>query len=253
MKSCPRHLATLLLGLLPAIAVAAEKAHPGQSSGSPSGRPTDSLFDPSRHMRVAEVRPGMKGYGLSVFSGTKIEPFDVEVISVLHNFNPKYDVVLIKCKGANLELTGAVAGMSGSPIYLKDDQGHDRMIGAFAYGWPMTKEPLAGVQPIEYMLTLPAGTRPATPAQPAPNEAGPAGGDADHIEAGARLTWSLPAATGWPTARRRRRHDRRRHLHGSDRRPRVRLRPPVPERRLGRAADGRRADQRDHPEHDHEL
>ena len=79
MKSCPRPLATLLLGLLPAIAGAAETAHPGQPSASPSGRPTDSLFDPARHMRVAEVRPGMKGYGLSVFSGTKIEPFDVEV------------------------------------------------------------------------------------------------------------------------------------------------------------------------------
>ena len=30
-----------------------------------------SLFDPARHMRVSEVRAGMKGYGLSVFKGTK--------------------------------------------------------------------------------------------------------------------------------------------------------------------------------------
>ena len=33
--------------------------------------------------------------------------------------------------------------------------GTHRMIGAFAYGWPLTKDPVAGVQPIEYMLTLP--------------------------------------------------------------------------------------------------
>src|SRR3954470_13942620 len=83
--------------------------------------PSPSLFDPARHMRVAEVKAGMKGYGLSVFSGTKIERFDVEVVSILRNFNPKTDVVLIKCRGQNLELTGAVAGMSGSPIFLKDE------------------------------------------------------------------------------------------------------------------------------------
>ena len=80
-----------------------------------------SLFDPARHMRVSEVRPGMTGYGLSVFNGTKIERFDVEVVSVLRDFNPKYDVVLIRCHGANLEHSGPIAGMSGSPIYLHDD------------------------------------------------------------------------------------------------------------------------------------
>lgn len=114
-----------------------------------------SLFDPTRHMRVSEVRPGMKGYGLSVFLGTKIERFDVQVISVLKNFNPKTDVVLIKFGGDNLEHNLAIAGMSGSPIYLYDDTGNARMIGAFAYGWQLQKDPIAGVQPIEYMLKLP--------------------------------------------------------------------------------------------------
>jgi hypothetical protein len=106
-------------------------------------------------MHVSEVRPGMKGYGLSVFFGTKIERFEVEVISVLKNFNPKTDVVLIKFSGDNLEHNLAIAGMSGSPIYLYDDSGKARMIGAFAYGWQLQKDPIAGVQPIEYMLKLP--------------------------------------------------------------------------------------------------
>lgn len=123
---------------------------------APAGPSVSSLFDPARHMRVSEVRPGMTGYGLTVFKGTHIEKFDVEVLSVLKNFNPQYDVVLIRCKGSFLEHTGSIAGMSGSPIFLKDDQGRYRMIGAFAYGWPMTKDPVAGVQPIEYMLKLPA-------------------------------------------------------------------------------------------------
>jgi hypothetical protein len=113
-------------------------------------------FDPNRHMLVSEVKDGMTGYGLSVFHGTKLERFDVTVISVLHNFNPKFDVVLVRCKGANLEHTGAIAGMSGSPIYLKDDKGRERMIGAFAYGWPMMKDPVGGVQPIQYMLGIPS-------------------------------------------------------------------------------------------------
>jgi hypothetical protein len=111
-------------------------------------------FDAQRHMRVSEVREGMRGYGLSVFRATKIEQFDVEVISILRNFNPKHDVILVRLAGADLEHTGAIAGMSGSPIFLKDESGRERMVGAFAYGWPFVKDPIGGVQPIEYMLGI---------------------------------------------------------------------------------------------------
>jgi hypothetical protein len=121
---------------------------------APATQPA-TLFDPARHMRVSEVKPGMKGYGLSVFLGSTIEKFDVEVISILRNFNPRRNAVLIRCTGKNLEHTGSVQGMSGSPIYLMDDQGKARMIGAFAFGFPFAKDPIAGVQPIEYMLELP--------------------------------------------------------------------------------------------------
>jgi hypothetical protein len=135
-------------------------------------------FDPRRHMRVSEVKDGMKGYGLSVFKGTKIERFDVEVVSVLRNFNPQHDVVLVTCKGANLEHTAPVAGMSGSPVFLRDDAGRERMIGAFAFSWPLVKDAVGGVQPIEYMLGIPA------PAKAAP---GPSGTRA----AASGLHWSL--------------------------------------------------------------
>jgi len=124
-----------------------------------AAQPT-SLFDPVRHMRTSEVRPGMTGYGLSVFSGTKIEKFDVEVISVLKNqMGPKHDIVLIRCHGMGLEHSGAIAGMSGSPIYLKDESGNYRMIGAFALGWEYSKDPVAGVRPIEEMLDVPTESR----------------------------------------------------------------------------------------------
>mgnify|MGYP001232236920 CR=1 FL=1 len=152
------------------------------------------LFDPQRHMRVAEVKPGMKGYGLSVFRGTQIERFDVEVISVLRSFNVKGDVILIRCSGQNLEHTGPVAGMSGSPIYLYDETGKARMVGAFAYGWALMKDPIAGVQPIEYMLDI------------AQAKAAPAAGDAPTGESRPNAAtpigparWRLPAEyiTGW--------------------------------------------------------
>jgi hypothetical protein len=157
-----------------------------------------SLFDPHRHMRVSEVKPGMKGYGLSVFSGTDIERFDVEVISVLKNFNPRGDVVLIKCRGQNLEHTGAVAGMSGSPIFLKDAEGRERMIGAFAYGWPLSKDPVAGVQPIEYMLEIPTGsaTQPNGSGKPVAGE--PAAPTQKPAGAEPRGQWSIrDALANW--------------------------------------------------------
>jgi hypothetical protein len=98
-------------------------------------------------MPVKDVKPGMKGYGLTVFEGTKPEKFDVEVIDVLKNFRPRQSLILIKTKHPRLEVAKVVAGMSGSPIYL-----NGKMIGAYAYGWTFGKEPVAGVTPIENML-----------------------------------------------------------------------------------------------------
>jgi hypothetical protein len=161
-----------------------------------------SLFDPARHMRVAEVKPGMTGYGLTVFHGSKIERFDIEVLSVLKNFNPKGDVVLIRCKGEYLEHTGSIAGMSGSPVYLTDAAGHDRMIGAFAYGWPMTKDPVAGVQPIEYMLDLPI-IKPDAAGRVAGPATAPAGGAQNPATAAGHrggMSWSLKDAGMLPLA-----------------------------------------------------
>lgn len=96
---------------------------------------------------VEKIKKGMKGYGLTVFEGTKPERFDVEVIDVLPNFRPHQDLILIKTKHPRLEVTKVVAGMSGSPIYLDG-----KMAGAYAYGWTFGAEPVAGVTPIRMML-----------------------------------------------------------------------------------------------------
>jgi len=96
---------------------------------------------------VSEIRPGMKGYGLTVFKGTEPERFEVEVVDVLERMLPKQDIILVKVSGHNLEETGIFQGMSGSPIFLDG-----KIAGALAYGWPYAKVSLAGITPIENML-----------------------------------------------------------------------------------------------------
>lgn len=98
-------------------------------------------------IHVDEIRPGMKGYGLSVFRGTAPERFDVEVIDVLHNFRPDQDLIIIRTPHPLLDRARGVAGMSGSPIYLDG-----RLAGAYAYGWTYGIDPVVGVTPIANML-----------------------------------------------------------------------------------------------------
>lgn len=168
--------------------------------GALADAPKPSLFDPARHMRVAEVKPGMKGHGLSVFAGTKIERFEVEVISVLKNFNPKYDVILVRCSGANLEHTGAIGGMSGSPVYLRDDSGKERLVGAFAYGWPLLKDPIAGVQPIEYMLQIPEAADLASTTQPSDGAAAKVP-DSPTVRTQRKFSWDISQSIPLPGMR----------------------------------------------------
>jgi len=102
------------------------------------------------------IRPGMKGYGLSVFSGYEIERFEVEVIDVMRNVSPRRDLILARLSGAGLEHSGVIAGMSGSPVFLDG-----RLAGAVAYAWGFSKEPIAGITPIGEMLEvwdLPTGS-----------------------------------------------------------------------------------------------
>jgi hypothetical protein len=97
---------------------------------------------------VNDVRAGMTGYGRTVMKGTKIETFKAEVLGVLKNTSPGRDMILCRLSGLNLEKTGVIAGMSGSPIYIGD-----KLLGAVAYAWPFGKEPIAGVTPFCQMQT----------------------------------------------------------------------------------------------------
>ena len=43
-----------------------------------------------------KVKRGQTGYGMTTFAGTKPERFTFEVVSVVHNFLPKQDIILVK-------------------------------------------------------------------------------------------------------------------------------------------------------------
>jgi hypothetical protein len=98
-------------------------------------------------MSSDDVRPGMRGYGLTVFRGTRPERFEVEVLDTVHNFRPHMDLILIRPTHPTLEHAGTVGGMSGSPIFIEG-----KLIGAYAYGWEFGRDPVAGVTPIASML-----------------------------------------------------------------------------------------------------
>ncbi|MCA9602954.1 MAG: hypothetical protein KC417_13055 [Myxococcales bacterium] len=95
---------------------------------------------------VDQIHPGMKGYGFTVFRGTKPERFDVEVIDVLHDFRPDQPLIVVRTSHPILEHAKLVAGMSGSPIYIDG-----KLAGAYAYGWSFSRDPIAGVTPIANM------------------------------------------------------------------------------------------------------
>ena len=106
-------------------------------------------WDPKEFMGIGEIKPGMVGYGKTVYEGTKVEIFDIEVVGVLRKIDFGFDMILIKITSGpivNRKLQ-TVEGMSGSPIYIDD-----RLIGAYAYGWDFQQEAVGGVTPIAAML-----------------------------------------------------------------------------------------------------
>ncbi|HEX9459496.1 MAG TPA: SpoIVB peptidase S55 domain-containing protein [Thermoanaerobaculia bacterium] len=100
-------------------------------------------------MPFSQVRKGMHGYGETVFDGTKLERFDVEITGILQNIGPGQDLILAKVSGPMIDRAGVIAGMSGSPIYIDG-----KVIGALAYSWQFAKEAMAGITPIDEMLKI---------------------------------------------------------------------------------------------------
>jgi hypothetical protein len=99
-------------------------------------------------MDIGEIRPGMAGVGRTVFDGTHVEEFTVNILGVLENvIGTRRNLILAKLQGGPLANTGVIAGMSGSPVYVDG-----RLIGAVSYSLgQFSKEPIAGITPIAEM------------------------------------------------------------------------------------------------------
>jgi hypothetical protein len=104
----------------------------------------------------------MHAIGRTVFSGNRIEEFQVEILGVLDNMGPHESIILARLSGGPLEQTGVMQGMSGSPVYIDG-----KLAGAVALGFAFSKEPIAGIRPIEDMIR-PVATHAAIPTPRAP-------------------------------------------------------------------------------------
>ena len=126
------------------------------------------VFDRRKFMPVSELRPGMRGYALTVFKGTKIDKFGIEILGVMTKFNAGKDYILFRAlDGPPVTRHLNIAhGMSGSPIYIKG-----RLVGAISMEVPGSvagpsfgREPIGLATPIENMFDAWSPDLPKTPA-----------------------------------------------------------------------------------------
>ena len=107
------------------------------------------LLREGKIMRAGDAKRGMKGYGLSVFQGTKVEKFGIEVLGTLERVNGGGDLVMIRILDGPVvkRQSGIIQGMSGSPVYI-----NGKLLGAIAIGFGFPKEPIGGITPITQMI-----------------------------------------------------------------------------------------------------
>ena len=67
---------------------------------------------PAEKMPLSEVKKGMRGYGLTVFEGTEVERFEVEILGVLENIGPEQNLILARVDSPVVRRAGIIAGMS---------------------------------------------------------------------------------------------------------------------------------------------
>jgi SpoIVB peptidase S55 len=131
-------------------------------AAAPRGSADSSFYPPE------QIRPGMTGVGRTVFQGHVPEEFEVEFLGVLKNaIGPGQDMIISRLHGKNVERTGVIAGMSGSPVTLDG-----KLVGAISYRLgAFEKEAIAGITPIADMLKVPGKSPSRSSASPASADA----------------------------------------------------------------------------------
>ncbi len=143
----------LAAGLAAGLCAAAFAQPPGKAAQDKQANAAASAGPPASGeiFPLSQVRRGLTGTAWTVFQGTTPEPVPVEILGVLRGARgPGQDMILAKLEGAKAEYTGVVEGMSGSPVYIGG-----KLLGSLSYRiGQFSKDPIAGITPIEQMLPL---------------------------------------------------------------------------------------------------
>jgi hypothetical protein len=107
-----------------------------------------------------DVRPGTPGICITEMDGGEVVEIPLTVIGTVGPYTPEGEMVLIRLEDERFRHTGIIAGMSGSPVYVDG-----RLLGALAFGWSFSKEPIGGVTPFVRMESLADGGTAPTPAE----------------------------------------------------------------------------------------
>ncbi|VVM06659.1 hypothetical protein MAMC_01168 [Methylacidimicrobium cyclopophantes] len=99
----------------------------------------------------SQLRPGMHGLTYTVLQGSKIEPLQTEILGIAKDYvGPGLDLIIAKLIDAKTVTTGAVHGMSGSPLYIDG-----KLVGALSRRIAsFEKDGHCGFTPIEDMLRV---------------------------------------------------------------------------------------------------
>jgi hypothetical protein len=105
----------------------------------------------SEFFPLEDVKPGLIGTGKTIFSGNQTEEFQVEILGKFPSIvgHPGRSLIIMKLKGVQTDRTGVFAGMSGSPVFIDG-----KLLGAVAYAFPLSKEPIGAITPIQDMISI---------------------------------------------------------------------------------------------------
>ncbi|REJ79280.1 MAG: hypothetical protein DWQ47_00615 [Acidobacteria bacterium] len=116
-----------------------------------SGASSERTDNPEKNFfPVGDLKEGMRGTARTVFSGSRSEEFNVEILGVLPGWiGPKQDLIVGRISGGQADRTKVFAGMSGSPVYIDG-----KLVGAISYSFPFATEAICGITPIEQMISI---------------------------------------------------------------------------------------------------
>src|SRR5580700_4658412 len=100
---------------------------------------------------VDQIKPGMHGLTYTVMKGNEIVPLQTEVVGVAKNaLGPGLDLIIGRLVDEKTRLTGAVHGMSGSPLYVDG-----KLVGALSLRIAtFEKDGQCGFTPIADMMKV---------------------------------------------------------------------------------------------------